>query len=78
MSWMFYGNDFFNYDISVWDTSSVLNMDRMFNNNDIFNYDITSWVVTQVTDCIVFNGGTSVLTSGNRPDFAGQGSSCTP
>src|SRR5574344_858037 len=51
MSEVFYANGFnyFNGDISKWDTSNVTNMSRMFNGSH-FNGDISKWDTSKVTD----------------------------
>ena len=40
----------FNADLSLWNTSSAVNMNNMFNGATSFNQDISSWVTSSVTD----------------------------
>ena len=50
----------FNADLSLWNTSSVVNMNNMFNGATSFNQDISSWNTALVTDMNnMFNGATS-------------------
>ena len=48
MNWMFSRTNF-NYDISKWDVSNVIDMDNMFRENSSFNQDISNWDVSNVT-----------------------------
>ena len=50
----------FNADLSLWNTSSVVNMNNMFNGATSFNQDISSWNTALVTDMNnMFIGATS-------------------
>jgi surface protein len=44
---MFYDATIFNQNISSWNTSNVLNMERMFMQST-FNQNISSWCVTNI------------------------------
>ena len=68
MSFMFYGAQVFNQDISLWDVSSVTNMDRMLASTDVFNQDLSSWDVSNVTDCQNFSSVTVAWTL-PKPNF---------
>ena len=46
---MFTGCTNFNYDISGWDTSNVVDMNNMFDNAKAFNQDLSKWCVTDIT-----------------------------
>lgn len=47
-SLMFYNNNLFNQDISVWDTSNVTEMEQMFNGASVFNQDLSGWCVSNI------------------------------
>ncbi|PML00679.1 hypothetical protein BCT90_20065 [Vibrio lentus] len=49
MSDLFAKDQYFNQDISRWDTSRVANMDRMFSGAKRFNQDLTHWDVKRVS-----------------------------
>jgi len=58
MSWLFYGMDTFNEDISGWDTSSVTDMNYMFSFATSFNGDLSAWVTSSVVSMhMMFAGG---------------------
>ena len=48
MSSLFYGRSDFNSDISLWDVSSVTDMDSMFRAAFSFNQDIITFIVTDI------------------------------
>lgn len=50
MSYLFFGKQKFNEDISGWDTSNVTSMSNMFNGASCFNIDISSWNTKNVQD----------------------------
>ncbi len=77
MSYMFFGADTFNGDISGWDVSNVTNMSTMFYSADAFNGDISGWNVENVTNMKdmfrgagVFNGDISNWEVGKVTDMA--------
>ena len=47
---MFYKATKFNGDVSDWDVSSVIYMDRMFNEATRFNGNVSDWDVSSVTN----------------------------
>ena len=49
MSDLFSKDQYFNQDISRWDTSRVTNMDRMFSGAKRFDQDLTYWDVRRVS-----------------------------
>jgi surface protein len=49
MSWMFFGGNAFNQDISKWDVSNVKDMSFMFYDAESFNQDISKWDVSNVS-----------------------------
>ena len=57
---MFKNAQLFNQDISMWDTSNVVNMSFMFINCGAFNQPLGSWNVSKVTDMsYMFNGASA-------------------
>ena len=44
MEVMFYKANIFNQDISKWDVSQVIDMNKMFHAAKAFNQDISTWV----------------------------------
>ena len=73
MSYMFYGANIFNQDISSWDVSNVSNMSSMFKEASVFDQNISSWNVSNVTDMSYmfdfaskFNNGGVSLSWGNK------------
>lgn len=50
ISFMFYGCNSFDQDISSWDVSNIEEMDYLFNGCTIFNQDISGWNVSSVTN----------------------------
>ena len=60
MSSMFANATTFNYNISSWDTSSVMNMSEMFLVAEAFNQDISKWDTSRVENMsIMFYGATA-------------------
>lgn len=47
---MFSGAKVFNQDVSKWNVSKVINMEKMFLGAKIFNGDISSWNISNVTN----------------------------
>jgi hypothetical protein len=54
---------------TAWDVSNVTDMERMLNGSISFNQDLSSWTVTQVTECVEFNDGTSTTWTEPKPNF---------
>jgi surface protein len=50
MSFMFFGSDSFDQDISGWNVSNVMKMQFLFNSATNFNQDIGEWDVSDVTN----------------------------
>ena len=46
---MFYRCESFNQDLSAWDVSNVINMERTFGDCSKFNQDLSTWDVSKVT-----------------------------
>ena len=71
---MFQGSVLFNDpNISLWDTTNVVNMNRTFQNATIFNQQLLGWVTTSVTDMeMAFHGALEFnqnLTVWSTPHF---------
>ena len=50
MSYMFYGENSFDGDLSNWNTSNITNMSHMFSFTSLFNGNISTWNTTNVTN----------------------------
>ncbi|PNQ69299.1 hypothetical protein C1141_06210 [Vibrio agarivorans] len=68
MSDLFAKDQYFNQDISRWDTSRVTNMDRMFSGTKRFDQDLTHWDVKRVSRHADFAKG-SGLSEDSLPIF---------
>ncbi|WP_039991620.1 BspA family leucine-rich repeat surface protein, partial [Vibrio azureus] len=68
MSDLFAKDQYFNQDISRWDTSRVTNMDRMFSGAKRFDQDLTHWDVKRVSRHADFAKG-SGLSEDSLPTF---------
>lgn len=49
ISWLLLDANLFNQDISMWDVSNVLDMDRMLEGATSFNQDLSNWCVSNIT-----------------------------
>ena len=64
---MFKGCTNFDYDISGWDTSNVVNMTNMFFDAQAFNQDLTGWCVTNIdSEPDNFSRGSSMPSDGSK------------
>ncbi|MEZ9005509.1 BspA family leucine-rich repeat surface protein [Vibrio splendidus] len=68
MSDLFAKDQYFNQDISRWDTSRVTNMDRMFSGAKRFDQDLTHWDVKRASRHADFAKG-SGLSEDSLPIF---------
>ncbi len=50
MSWMFFGAEYFNKDISMWNTKKLKYAEHMFNGAVSFNQPLNSWSTEQMTN----------------------------
>ncbi|MCF0177375.1 MAG: DUF285 domain-containing protein [Bacteroidales bacterium] len=71
MSYLFYGHESFNGDISGWNVSNVRNMAGMFSNCRAFNQDLSKWDVSNVNimagmfaNCEAFTFKQAIIDSG--------------
>ncbi len=63
-TYMFYGTEAFNQDLSSWDTGNVVSMGAMFQGATAFNQDISSWDVGKVNTMAEMFGYTEAFNNG--------------
>ena len=66
MKWLFWSATNFNQDLSSWDVSSVVNMNRMFEKATSFNQNLSSWDVSSVTNMIDMFLDADALSDANK------------